>query len=165
MCITFPIIRQANSIIVLLFIQNISQFLTSLPPRRLSPKLWPILNTVSGYKQMFFFLRMYSSKSTNIHRANVLRILAFPPFTFGQKFCFSFALGQSCTLFIQFTLAKRPMQPRFQDNIPSINFVSKSIFHRIDGILIEFPKFGQRRLVMKNQQEALSQSERAKYFE
>ena len=38
--------RKPNSIIVLLFIQNISNFLTSLPPRRLSSKLWLIFQDV-----------------------------------------------------------------------------------------------------------------------
>ena len=37
------IIQQPNSITVLLFIQNISKFLTRLPPGRLSSKLWSIL--------------------------------------------------------------------------------------------------------------------------
>ena len=41
-CIVLHIIRKPNLIIVLWFIQNISTFLTSLPPRRLSLKLWPI---------------------------------------------------------------------------------------------------------------------------
>ena len=45
-----------NSImfIVLLFIQNSSKSLTSLPPLRLSAKLGLFLGTVSGYKQMLY---------------------------------------------------------------------------------------------------------------
>ena len=43
-----------------------------------------------------------------------------------------------------------PMLPRFRANIPSIYLVSKPVYHRINGILLESAKFGQRRLVMKN---------------
>ena len=56
--------RKPNSIIVLLFIQNI----------------WPILGPVSGYKNWMIFLADISQKVRNIHRANVLRILAKPFF-------------------------------------------------------------------------------------
>ena len=45
-CILLHMTRKPNSIIVLLFIENISNFLTSLPFRRLSSKS----RTVSGYK-------------------------------------------------------------------------------------------------------------------
>ena len=54
-------------------------FLTSLPPHRLSPELWPILGTVSQYKQ--------KKQVDNIHRSNVLHFLA----AYGQKFSFIFA--------------------------------------------------------------------------
>ena len=60
----FSIMRKPNSIIVLLFIQNI----------------WPILGPVSGYKNWMIFLADISQKVRNIHRANVLRILAKPFF-------------------------------------------------------------------------------------
>ena len=44
-----------------------------------------------------------------------------------------------------------PMQPRFQINITPIKLVSKSIYHRIDGILFSSFKFGQRQLkLLKN---------------
>ena len=43
-----------------------------------------------------------------------------------------------------------PLQPRFQINIPSINLVSKSLCHRIDGILLASTKFCQPQLFMKN---------------
>ena len=45
-CILLHMIRKPNSIIVLLFIENISNFLTSLPFRRLSSNS----RTVSGHK-------------------------------------------------------------------------------------------------------------------
>ena len=35
------IMRKPNSVIVLLFIKNVSTYLSSLPRRRLSPNLWP----------------------------------------------------------------------------------------------------------------------------
>ena len=60
--------RKPNSIIVLLFIQNI----------------WPILGPVSGYKNWMIFLADISQKVRNIHRANVLRILAKPFFSLLQ---------------------------------------------------------------------------------
>ena len=46
--------RHTNSIIVWIFIQNISKFLTCLPPRRPFSKLWSISrhDSVSGYKQI-----------------------------------------------------------------------------------------------------------------
>jgi len=56
------IMRKPHSIIVLLFIRNI----------------WPILGPVSGYKNWMIFLADISQKVGNIHRANVLRILAKP---------------------------------------------------------------------------------------
>ena len=44
-----------------------------------------------------------------------------------------------------------PMQPRFQINITPIKLISKSICHRIDGILLASFKFGQRQLkLLKN---------------
>ena len=49
------------------------------------------------------------------------------------------------------------MQPLFQENIPSINLVSKLMCYRIDCILLSFSKFGQRRLVIKNYPGALCQ--------
>ena len=60
-CIILHIVRQPNSM-VLLFIQNISQFLTRLPPRRPSSKLWPISR--HGFRiQTDVVSRRYSSKS------------------------------------------------------------------------------------------------------
>ena len=41
-CVIFHMIRKPNSVNVLLFIQNISKFLTALPPRRLSLKHLPV---------------------------------------------------------------------------------------------------------------------------
>ena len=44
-----------------------------------------------------------------------------------------------------------PMQPRFQINVTPIKPVSKSINHRMDGILLASFKFGQRQLkLLKN---------------
>ena len=42
---------------------------------------------------MFFFLEDFPQKVDNIHQANVLRILAFLPFSFNQKFSFSFCFA------------------------------------------------------------------------
>ena len=58
-CIILHIIGKPNAIIILLFIQNIFKFLTSLPPRRLSSKLWLVFGTVSGYKQRFLSCRYF----------------------------------------------------------------------------------------------------------
>ena len=52
----------------LLFIQNISKFLTSLPPHRLSFFLVLFLGTVSGYEQVFN-LADTLQKVDKIHRA------------------------------------------------------------------------------------------------
>ena len=59
------IMRKPNSIIGLLFIRNI----------------WPILGPASGYKNWMIFLADISQKVGNIHRVNVLRILAKPFFS------------------------------------------------------------------------------------
>ena len=49
-CVILHIIRKLDSIIVLLFIPNISKFFTSLPPCRLSPKQVSLfLDTVPRY--------------------------------------------------------------------------------------------------------------------
>ena len=45
-----------------------------------------------------------------------------------------------------------PMQPLFQSKIPSINLVFNQIYHRIDGIFLASSKFGQRRLVIYNEE-------------
>ena len=39
-----------------------------------------------------------------------------------------------------------PMRPRFQSNVPSINLVSKEMYHRIDGILLASSKYGKHQL-------------------
>ena len=54
--IILGMIRKPNSLLVILFIQNISKFLTSLPIRKISSKTlaYIILGKVSGYKQTFF---------------------------------------------------------------------------------------------------------------
>lgn len=39
-----------------------------------------------------------------------------------------------------------PMRPRFQSNVPSINLVSKEMYHRIDGILLASSKYGKYQL-------------------
>ena len=59
------IMRKPNSIIVLLFIQNI----------------WPILGPVSGYKNWMIFLADIFQNVGNMHQAHVLRILAKPFFS------------------------------------------------------------------------------------
>ena len=41
-------------------------------------------------------------------------------------------------------------QPRFQDNIPSINLVRNQIYHRIERILLTSSKYGKHQFVMKN---------------
>ena len=46
--------------------------------------------------------------------------------------------------------------------IPSNNLVSQQLYYRIDA---HFPKYGKRRLVMKNLLGDKSQPEKAKYFE
>ena len=96
--------RKPNLIIVLLFIQNI----------------WPILGPVSGYKNWMIFLADISQKVRNIHRANVLRILAksflvyFRPLGLEKRLI-------DCLLPCNFV----PIQLI----ILSINLVSKSIFN------------------------------------
>ena len=62
----------------LLFIQNISKFLTSLPPRRL---------TFSRYKKILN-LADTLQKVDKIHRAMYLRILSFLPFSPRQEFSY-----------------------------------------------------------------------------
>ena len=71
---------EPNLIIVLSLIQNISKFLTSLPHCRLSSKLWAISRHGFRIKQIFF-----SGRYSSIEQ-HVLRILAFRPFSFSQKF-------------------------------------------------------------------------------
>ena len=52
----FHIIRKPDSIIVLIFIQNISKFFTSFSPRRLSSKKFGLfLGTVSRYRSLGVF--------------------------------------------------------------------------------------------------------------
>ena len=65
-CIIRHNTRKLNSIIVLLFIQNILKFLTSLSPRRLSSNLWPIL-WLSFRKETQFFLADTPQKVDKIH--------------------------------------------------------------------------------------------------
>ena len=58
-----------------------------------------------------------------------------------------------------------PKQPRFQSKEPSINLVSKHIYHRIDGVLLASSKYGKRQLVIKNKPADWNQSETARYFD
>ena len=71
--------RKLNSIIILLFfVQNISKFLTSLPPRGRSSKLWPISRTgFSGSKQIIFLQMPRKNWVNNIHTAISLAYSCF----------------------------------------------------------------------------------------
>ena len=72
------IIRKPNSIIVLLFIQNISKFLTCLPPCSAR------FQDTNGY----CILRFLSKKYITSIEQYVLCILAFVPFSRSQKFSY-----------------------------------------------------------------------------
>ena len=72
----------------LLFIQNIFKFLISLPAGRLSSKLWPsaqFQNINTG-----IFLQILLKKWIASTERYVLHILAFLPFSFGQKFSYTY---------------------------------------------------------------------------
>ena len=75
------IIRKPNSIIVLLFIQNISTFLTSLTPCRLVAYFSARFQEVNRC----FFLAVTFQKVDNIHRTICLRIFAFILCSFSKK--------------------------------------------------------------------------------
>ena len=47
-----------TTVIVLSFNQNMFEFLTSVPPRRLSSKPWPVFRRSSGHKHNLFFLQI-----------------------------------------------------------------------------------------------------------
>ena len=80
-CIILHIIWKLISIIVLLFIQNISKFLTILPSCRLSFKLSPI--SLHGFRIKTGVFPCRKKKADNILWAIicVLRVLAFLPFS------------------------------------------------------------------------------------
>ena len=122
--IILRIIREPNSIIVLLFIQNISQ--QTLPPRRLFDLF---LGTVSGYKPIFFSLRCSSKRRQ--HPSNNMFWVFFP--FFRSVFVRNSAILSSYSLNSTFFNSLLPKQLRFQVNIPSINFVSNQVYHRIDA--------------------------------
>ena len=82
---------EPNLIIMLLFIQNISKFLTSLPHRRLSSKLWAISRHGFRIKQIFFSGR-YSSIEQYVLRILAFRLLSFSQ-KLGQPFRFRIALN------------------------------------------------------------------------
>ena len=81
-CIILHIVWQPNPIIVLLFIQNVSKFSTSLPPWDFLQNFGLFLGTVLGYKWMFHRAGIKSIEKY------VLHIFAFLPFSLSQKFSY-----------------------------------------------------------------------------
>ena len=106
------IIGKPNSIIVFLSIQNISKFLTNIPPPRLSLKLWPIswhsflILTVACYCQIFL-------KKDNMHQA-----ICFG-YSYISSELFSFVRNSAILNcgFTTFFSTLLPKQPHFQTNI------------------------------------------------
>ena len=68
-CLNFHPIRKPNLVINLLFIQSISKFLTSLPSRRLSLKLWLISRHGFKIEKKKFTFADTPQKVDNILRA------------------------------------------------------------------------------------------------
>ena len=79
--IILHIVRKPNSIIVWLFVQNMSNFLTSLPPHWLSSNRRSIFVTVSGYRQIFFVGGTPQNSMTST-KQYVLGIVALVSFSF-----------------------------------------------------------------------------------
>ena len=73
-------------LIALLFLQNISKFLTGLPPSRLSSKLWPVSWHSFGYKKMFLLADTVLLKNsiTSIDQY-LLRILEYSLYSFSLR--------------------------------------------------------------------------------
>lgn len=139
------IIGKPNSIIVFLSIQNISKFLTNIPPPRLSLKLWPIswhsflILTVACYCQIFL-------KKDNMHASSNM-FWVFLHFFWTIQFCQKFSYFELDSQLFSVnccpsTLISRQIyidQPLFRANIPSNRcYMTPS------------SKFAQDRLVMKN---------------
>ena len=100
-CIFLHILRQPSSMIVLLFILNICKFSSQ---SFLASKLGLFLDTVSGYKQMFFFLQIILKKQ-------ILSIEEYVLSIFSHLFrSFSVRISAISSWDIH-------IQPRFQSNI------------------------------------------------
>ena len=110
----------------LLFIQNISKFLTSLPPRRL---------TVSGYKKILN-LADTLQQVDKIHRATC--------------FAYSFISSIQSKAGVQLFRLRKAVKAIFLVHFCPGSLISNQIYHRIDSILLTSSKFGKRPLVMKN---------------
>ena len=129
--------RHTNSIIVWIFIQNISKFLTRLPPRRPFSKLWSISrhDTVSEYKHIFC-LADTPQRVENIRRAiYVLHILAFLSFSCSKKFSyFSYiflftiakrAIAQAASFPIKCTIQSMVCYPHLPNNYGELQLIIK----------------------------------------
>ena len=138
----------------LLFIQNISKFLTSLPPRRL---------TFSGYKKILN-LADTLQKVDKIYRVrrfaySCIISIQFQPEI--QLFCLRIALN---FILFQFIVAQAASFPRIYHRLTS--FLMPEMCLRTDDILLTTSsKYGKHKLDMKNQPGDWSPSETAKYFE
>lgn len=127
------IIGKPNSIIVFLSIQNISKFLTNIPPPRLSLKLWPIswhsflILTVACYCQIFL-------KKDNMHQA-----ICFG-YSYISSELFSFVRNSAILNwihnFFQLIVAQAPS---FPGKYTLINLFSEQIYHQIDVIWLHLP--------------------------
>ena len=101
------IMGKPNSIIVFLSIQNISKFLTNIPPPRISLKLWPI----SWHS--FLILADIPQKVDNMHQA-----ICFG-YSYISSELFSFVRNSAILNcgFTTFFSTLLPKQPHFQTNI------------------------------------------------
>ena len=129
---------EPNLIIVLSLIQNISKFLTSLPHCRLSSKLWAVSRHGFRIKQIFF-----SGRYSSIEQ-HVLRILAFRPFSFSQKFGQPFRFRIALNAIFSSSLFNKQLGGRAWNRCwwmvwmvccPG-SLISSEIHNRIDGILL-----------------------------
>ena len=124
---------EPNLIIMLLFIQNISKFLTSLPHRRLPSKLQAISRHGFRIKQIFF-----SGRYSSIEQY-VLRILPFRPFRFSQKFGQPFRFRIALNAIFSSSLLNNQLGGRAQlvcmVGYPR-SLISNQMYNRIDGILL-----------------------------
>ena len=167
------IIWMPNSIIVLLFIQKIFK---SLYPRRLSSKVWPIPRY--GFKiQTLFFFADTPQKVDNIHPTICFAYscIYFVQFFFPESLVRNLAISSldSCERNFLSPLVNKRLGGRTLKRgwsmvySPSASFPGKCI-HRSTSFPFQYtidcshlPKVGQRRLVVKNQLRALSQSQTA----
>ena len=141
----FTSYTQSHSIIVLLFIQNIFKTLKGevvfWQNRR--QFLW-CCKTLDSLR------RRFKKQATCLFRFFLVFLLFLSSFLLVHRFKSTVCHFRALKLYIDRPRLETNCNLVSKSNIPPINLVCKSIYHRIEGILLASSKFGQSQKVIEN---------------